>query len=106
MPVLTKRRASIGIVTVAANIPWHQYRIARSYFASPIQIRVRQPTQASVVWRHQRLAIVRGFAIYAQAFDARHEVPPVNLLPATFRRAIPYLYSETEIGALMQAVTS
>jgi integrase/recombinase XerD len=61
-----------------------------------------QPTQASVVRRHQRLAIVRGFAIYVQAFDARHEVPPVNLLPATFRRAIPYLYSEAEIGALMQ----
>ena len=50
MPVLTNRLASIGIVTVAANIPWHQYRIARSYCASPIQIRVRQPTQASVTW--------------------------------------------------------
>jgi integrase len=62
-----------------------------------------QPTHASVVWRHQRLAMVRGFAIYLQAFDARHEVPPVNLLPATFRRAIPYLYSEAEIKALMQA---
>jgi integrase len=62
-----------------------------------------QPTNASVVWRHTRLAIVRGFAIYLQAFDARHEVPPANLLPATYRRAIPYLYSETEIEALMHA---
>jgi integrase/recombinase XerD len=62
-----------------------------------------QSSQASVVRRDQRLAIVRGFAIYVQAFDARHEVPPVNLLPATFRRAIPYLYSEAEIEALMQA---
>lgn len=61
------------------------------------------PTQASVVWRHTRLAIVRGFAIYLQAFDARHEVPPINLLPATYRRAIPYLYSEAEIDALMRA---
>ena len=41
-----------------------------------------QPAQASVVWWHQRLAIVRGFARYLRAFDARHEVPPVNLLPA------------------------
>ena len=47
------------------------------------------PAEASVVWWHQRLAIVRGFARYLQAFDARHEVPPVNLLPATFRRAVP-----------------
>ena len=56
-----------------------------------------QPTPASVVWRHIRLAIVRGFAIYLQSLDARHEVPPANLLPATYRRAIPYLYSEAEI---------
>ncbi len=62
-----------------------------------------QPTHASVVWRHTRLAIVRGFAIYLRAFDPRHEVPPANLLPATYRRAIPYLYSEAEIYALMRA---
>jgi integrase len=65
-----------------------------------------QPAEASVVWWHQRLAIVRGFAIYLQAFDARHEVPPVDLLPAKFRRAVPYLYSEAEIEALMQAARS
>jgi len=65
-----------------------------------------QPAQASVVWWHQRLAIVRGFARYLQAFDARHEVPPVNLLPATFRRAVPYLFSEAEIEALLAAARS
>jgi integrase len=62
-----------------------------------------QPTHASVVWRHTRLAIVRGFAIYLQALDAGHEAPPANLLPATYRRAIPYLYSDAEIDALMHA---
>ena len=50
-----------------------------------------QPAQASVVWWHQRLAIVRGFAHYLHAFDARHEVPPTSLLPAKFRRAIDAL---------------
>jgi integrase/recombinase XerD len=65
-----------------------------------------QPAQASVVWWHQRLAIVRGFARYLQAFDARHEVPPTNLLPAKFRRAIPYLFSESEIEALLHAARS
>ena len=65
-----------------------------------------QPAQASVVWWHQRLAIVRGFARFLQAFDARHEVPPVNLLPATFRRAVPYLFSEAEIEALLGAARS
>ena len=55
------------------------------------------------MWWHQRLAIVRGFARYLQAFDPRHEVPPRDLLPAKFRRAVPYLYSEAEIEALMHA---
>ena len=65
-----------------------------------------QPADASVVWWHQRLAIVRGFARYLQAFDARHEVPPANLLPATARRARPYLFSEAEIEALLEAARS
>ena len=56
-----------------------------------------QPAQASVAWWHMRLAIVRGFARYLQAFDTRHEVPPVNLLPAKSCRAVPYLFSEAEI---------
>ena len=62
-----------------------------------------QPQDASVLWWHQRLAVVAGFARYLQGTDPRHEVPPTELLPARFRRAIPYLYSEAEITALMQA---
>lgn len=61
------------------------------------------PAEASVVWWHQRLAIVHGFARYLQAFDTRHEVPPSDLLPAARRRARPYLFSETEIEAMLQA---
>ena len=66
--------------------------------------RVRDASQRSepVVWWHERLAIVRGFARYLQAFDPACEVPPTDLLPATFRRAIPYLFSEAEIEALMR----
>jgi integrase/recombinase XerD len=62
-----------------------------------------QPQDASVVWWHQRLAIVRGFASYLQALDPRTEVPPIDLLPAKFRRHTPYLYSEADIEALMGA---
>ena len=57
----------------------------------------------SVVWWHQRLAVVAGFARYLQASDPRHEVPPADLVPAKFRRAIPYLYSESDVAALMAA---
>jgi integrase len=62
-----------------------------------------QPEDASVVWWHQRLAIVRGFALYLQASDPRTEVPPADLLPAKFRRAVPYLYSEADVQTLMEA---
>jgi len=62
-----------------------------------------QPVDASVVWWHQRLAIVRGFAQYLQATDPRTEVPPADLLPAKFRRAVPYLFSDTEVLKLMRA---
>ena len=62
-----------------------------------------QPASGSVVWWHQRLAIVAGFARYLQGSDPRHEVPSSDLLPAKFRRVIPYLYSETQIASLMAA---
>lgn len=65
-----------------------------------------QPTHASVFWWRVRLGIVRGFARYLKAFDPRHEVPPVNLLPARSCRAVPYLFSEPEIEALMRAARS
>jgi integrase/recombinase XerD len=61
------------------------------------------PAGGSPVWWHQRLAIVTGFARYLHATDPRHEIPPIDLLPAKFRRAIPYLYSEAEIAGLMAA---
>jgi integrase/recombinase XerD len=62
-----------------------------------------EPAEGSVVWWHQRLAIAAGFVRYLRASDPRHEVPSTDLLPAKFRRAIPYLYSEAEIEALMHA---
>jgi len=53
-------------------------------------------TQAS------RLAVVRGFARYHCINDPATEVPPLGLLPAVYRPAPPYLYSETEIMRLLE----
>ncbi len=50
-----------------------------------------------------RLSIARGFARWLQALDPATEVPPVALLPRRRRRARPYLYSEADIEALMEA---
>lgn len=53
-------------------------------------------------WR-QRLTLVRGFARYLATIDPASEVPPVDLLPGHRARITPYVYSETEITALMAA---
>lgn len=53
-----------------------------------------------------RLSVVRGFARHLQAFDPAAEVPPVRLLPRPKCRAVPYLYSDAEIAALMAAARS
>jgi integrase/recombinase XerD len=54
-------------------------------------------------WHHQRLSVVRGFAAHLHAIDAAHEVPPADLLPWRPRRAVPYLYTDTEILTLMDS---
>ncbi len=53
-----------------------------------------------------RLCAVRGFARHLQAFDPATEVPPAQLLPWPKCRAVPYLYSEADIAALMTAARS
>jgi integrase len=50
-----------------------------------------------------RLSIARGFARYLQSLDPATEVPPADLLPRTRSRANPYLYTEEEVVALMEA---
>jgi integrase/recombinase XerD len=62
-----------------------------------------QPVDATALYWRARLSIVRGFARYLRASDPRTEVPPDDLLPAKKRRAVPYLYSESDVEALMCA---
>ncbi len=54
-------------------------------------------------WHRQRLAVVRGFAVHLHAVDPVHEVPAADLLPWRARRAVPYLYTDTEILTLMDS---
>jgi integrase/recombinase XerD len=53
-------------------------------------------------WR-RRLGVVRGFARYLSTIDPQTEIPSEDLLRATLPRVAPYLYSQTEIEALMSA---
>lgn len=51
----------------------------------------------------KRMSIVRGFARYLRTLDPATEVPPTGLIPQRRRRDTPYLYSDTEISALLAA---
>lgn len=65
-----------------------------------------QPRDVHPAWWSSRLVMVRGFAKYLQAIDPRHVVPPIELLPHTRPRTAPYIYTPTEISALLAATTT
>jgi hypothetical protein len=54
-------------------------------------------------WHAMRLGAVRGFARYLHEVDQRVEVPAADLVPDRPRRAVPYLYTDEEILALVEA---
>ncbi|MGH9137868.1 MAG: tyrosine-type recombinase/integrase [Acidimicrobiales bacterium] len=61
------------------------------------------PPNGSSSWWGQRLSVVRAFARHLHVIDPAHEVPPAGLLPARSHRAVPYLYPDAGIAALMAA---
>ncbi len=61
------------------------------------------PTGSTTLWWQTRLSIVRGFAVWLAAIDPATEIPPTDLLPCPRQRAIPYLYSDDDITALLAA---
>jgi integrase/recombinase XerD len=62
-----------------------------------------QPDGVHPAWWRCRLGIARSFARYLKAIDPLTEVPPVDLLVACRRRVKPYLYSDSDIAALLAA---
>jgi integrase len=50
-----------------------------------------------------RLGVVRQFAAYVSAHDARTEVPAQKLLPYHFCRRDPYHYTEEDVQSLIKA---
>ncbi|MGH2927950.1 MAG: tyrosine-type recombinase/integrase [Solirubrobacteraceae bacterium] len=63
----------------------------------------RQPADVKPHRWRQRLGMVRCFARYLATIDPATEIPPTDLLPARQQRVAPYIYSITEIDALMSA---
>jgi integrase len=63
----------------------------------------RQPSNGQPAEWAKRLSMVRGFARHLQAEDPRHQVPPVDLIRRQVRRAVPVLFTASEIAALLRA---
>lgn len=54
-------------------------------------------------WWSKRLVQVRGFAKYLHTLDPRNEVPPLDHLPHRQIRATPYVYTDSDVTALLAA---
>jgi len=54
-------------------------------------------------WAFARLSVVRRFANHVRGIDPATEVPPTHLLVQQKGRATPYLYSASDIAALIAA---
>lgn len=66
----------------------------------------RLPENGESCWWTHRLSVVRGFATYVRTLDPATEIPPTDLLPWRQHRATPYLYSDEDISALIEAAAS
>jgi integrase/recombinase XerD len=66
---------------------------------------VRRPDAdpSSSVWL-RRMTVVRGFARYMSGLDPATEVPPVGLVTYRQRWRTPFIYSASDVHALMGAV--
>jgi integrase/recombinase XerD len=62
-----------------------------------------KPADAQPFRWKTRLSVARGFARYLQTLDPAAQVPPSDLLAYRRARPAPYLYSATEIDALLAA---
>jgi len=63
----------------------------------------RTPVHAHPHYWRQRLGVARGFARHLATIDPASEVPSKDLLPGHRPRIAPYIYTDGEITALMDA---
>jgi integrase len=61
------------------------------------------PAGAKDAWIASRLSTVRQFAVYLAGSGLPVGVPPTRQVPASRARSIPYIYSDADVEALMNA---
>src|SRR6266516_2738692 len=74
-----------------------------SYITNELALSWAQaPTALPTEWA-RRLGFVRVFARHRSASDPRTQIPPDGLLPYRSTRTRPYVYSDDEVRALLNA---
>lgn len=63
----------------------------------------RLPEKASQLYQARRVEIVRCFAKYQAIFFPKTEIPPPRILGPAHRRTEPYIYSQQQLSALLEA---
>lgn len=94
------REAGVDLPSFVSFLEQH----GKSYITTKLALEWSQLSSSPKVagWI-KRLGIVRVFARYRSATDPRTEIPPCGLLPRPYSRVRPYLYTDQEIKALMDA---
>lgn len=102
-------RRAIGFLLRGEGLILHKFaRIA----ASRGEVHVRRET--AVAWsatapsprqRERRLRVIAAFARHARAEDPRHQEPPIDVFGHHRSRRLPHLYSQHEIGRLLDAAS-
>lgn len=58
--------------------------------------------KASSSWQAKKLGVIRRFASYLHTFDTRVEVPSTELLPFSYHRRPPYIFTDRDIVNLLE----
>lgn len=90
---------------LAQFVGWLDDRGERSLTTASAREWATLPPATGSNWHAQRLSVIRGFAAHLHAIDPDHEVPPDDLLPQRPRRAVPYIYTDAEVLALMDGAS-
>ena len=103
-----KRKLGFKLGTQASQLLNFAKYADESDHVGPVTIELilkwaRLPKNTSMHYQARRVVDVRGFAKYQAIFCPKTEIPPSRILGAANYRAEPYIYSQQEISALLEA---
>jgi integrase len=103
-----KVRRALGFILAEPSRLLHKFvayaeQEGASFITTDLALRWAVQPDREPAQRARYLSVVRKFACYVSASDARTEIPPHGLLPHRYRRVQPYLYTDEEIARLVRA---